>query len=156
MTKRRTPPTPSSAAKPTPPVETDRAHVPADRAQIPTDRAHVPAMAIERRLRSGTVPRQIAPGAVEPVAPVNTLETKLPTLTSDPNDNSLRTRTTDPPARLTAQPDELQAAVQATRSGTTGEPVRSLSLAQRQRLNAIPGAVLESLSVIPDMLEIRG
>lgn len=55
---------------------------------------------------------------------------------------------------IDAQLNTLQAALRATRANGQWQPVNAVSLAARQRVDAALGAVLESLSTEPTLLEI--
>ncbi len=59
------------------------------------------------------------------------------------------------PARVNEQLDELQAAIRTAHAPGHWLAPAAISQAQRQRINAAAGKVLETLSVVPDMLEIR-
>jgi high-affinity iron transporter len=53
-----------------------------------------------------------------------------------------------------AQLDALQRALLSTRSGRQWRPPGATPLAGRQQVNAAIGALLETLSSVPDLLEI--
>ncbi|WP_433299442.1 iron uptake transporter permease EfeU [Pseudonocardia sp. CA-142604] len=55
---------------------------------------------------------------------------------------------------ITTQLDSLQAALLATRADGRWQPVSAVPPAARQRVDAAIGAVLESLSIEPDLLEV--
>lgn len=55
---------------------------------------------------------------------------------------------------ITGQLDTLQTALLATRHDGRWQPVDAVPLAARQRVDAAIGAVLESLSIEPDLLEV--
>jgi high-affinity iron transporter len=55
---------------------------------------------------------------------------------------------------ITRQLDTLQAALLATRADGQWQPVDAVPLAARQRVDAAIGALLESLSIEPDLLEV--
>jgi len=55
---------------------------------------------------------------------------------------------------VTTQLNTLQAALLATRTGGRWQPVSAVPLAARQRVDAAIGALLESLSIEPDLLEV--
>jgi len=57
-------------------------------------------------------------------------------------------------ATITRQLDALQAALLATRSRGHWQPMNSVSLSTRQRVDAAIGAVLQTLSIEPDLLEV--
>jgi high-affinity iron transporter len=56
--------------------------------------------------------------------------------------------------KITRQLDTLQAALLATRAGGQWQPAGAVPLPARQRVDAAIGAVLESLSIAPDLLEV--
>ena len=58
-------------------------------------------------------------------------------------------------ARTGTELDWLHEVIAGTRNDGRWVPVTALSLAQRQAVNAATGQVLETLSVVPDLLEIR-
>jgi high-affinity iron transporter len=57
--------------------------------------------------------------------------------------------------RVNTDLDTLQQSITATRSAGRWVAFKALNPAQRQRIDAAAGGALESLSVIPDLLEIR-
>jgi high-affinity iron transporter len=57
--------------------------------------------------------------------------------------------------RLRAQEAALNQALLATRPGTAWPPAAQVPLAARQAVNGSLGALLESLSSVPDLLEVR-
>jgi high-affinity iron transporter len=59
------------------------------------------------------------------------------------------------PASLTKQLTALSTAIQSTKANGQWVAVSAVPDAKRRQLNALTGGVLESLSTIPDMLEIR-
>jgi len=54
-----------------------------------------------------------------------------------------------------AELTQLHEVIAAARRDNRWVPVTRLSLTQRQNVNAATGQVLETLSVVPDLLEIR-
>ena len=67
----------------------------------------------------------------------------------------LQERSPGLPARAGTQLDTLQQTLNTTKTNGQWVPYTHLTLTQRQHLAAATGAALETLSVIPDMLEIR-
>jgi high-affinity iron transporter len=58
-------------------------------------------------------------------------------------------------ARATAQLDELRATLRRLRTDGTWPAVQRLTRDERHAVNATTGQVLETLSVIPELLEVR-